>query len=111
MGGGADHNLTFNHREIKKSVCVYTELQSQLQSQCTSDLWRAFHFIFSTCKIATKHLNWNLKAPDDSILIIMKLEKQEDQQIFQESYKTSYLGLGRCNYDNTWVLIKCQPLC
>ena len=44
---------------------------------------------FSTCKIATKHLNWNLKAPDDCILIIMKLEKQEDQQIFQESYKTS----------------------
>lgn len=31
--------------------------------------------------------------------------------MFQEPYKTCCLGLRRCNYDNTWVFVKCQALC
>lgn len=35
------------------------------------------------CKIGTKHPKKNLKAPGDNILIIVKLQKQEDQ-MFRE---------------------------
>lgn len=44
--------------------------------------------LYFLCKSGTKHLNKNLKAPDDTMLNIIKLQKQEDR-MFQESHKTS----------------------
>lgn len=79
-------------------MCGYMPmLRSQLQAQCTGDLCRSFHFIFTECKTGPQHLHKNLKAPDDSLCILTKLQKQEDQ-VFQEPYKTaSAVRRGRCN--------------
>lgn len=80
--GGVGHHLRVNYREIKKPVCVYIHICVTFPAWITMNVFSFF------CKIETKHLNRNLKAPDGSMLIIMKLQKQEDQ-MFQESYKTS----------------------